>query len=360
MALLCVAGMVLEKIVADQIESYFEKNRLLGEYQFGFRRNKSTVSEMLTLYETLQEAKDQGLHSLVILYDLSAAFDTIEPKVLLQKLEIYGFDQNSRSWMESYLTGRSQIATVGGQFSQPVELNFGSPQGSRLSPLLFIILMADLDLWSTGGELSQFADDTQSSLMKNSEEELRKAAKEESEAVVSHFGANNLVNNADKAALLYNKSGKGDTISMEIAGETITSVPSEKLLGLHFSSAIDWKVHIEKTIHKLNQRLGILRRLQCKIPRSKLKIIAEAIFTSVARYGIAVYSKPRLHSDPIGEDMHKLQVTQNKMFRLLDGKSKKDKVSVQKIAKKFEMMSINQLTFLWRLTRFSTLEPQTN
>ena len=246
--------------------------------------------------------------------------------------------------MESYLTGRSQIATVGGQFSQPVELNFGSPQGSRLSPLLFIILMADLDLWSTGGELSQFADDTQSSLMKNSEEELRKAAKEESEAVVSHFGANNLVNNADKAALLYNKSGKGDTISMEIAGETITSVPSEKLLGLHFSSAIDWKVHIEKTIHKLNQRLGILRRLQCKIPRSKLKIIAEAIFTSVARYGIAVYSKPRLHSDPIGEDMHKLQVTQNKMFRLLDGKSKKDKVSVQKIAKKFEMMSINQLT----------------
>jgi hypothetical protein len=73
-ALLCVAGMVLEKVVADQTESYFESNGLLGEYQFGFRRHKSIVSEMLTLYETLQEAKDQGLHSLVILYDLSAAF----------------------------------------------------------------------------------------------------------------------------------------------------------------------------------------------------------------------------------------------------------------------------------------------
>ena len=55
-------------------------NNLLGEYQFGFRRNKSTVSEMLTLYETLQEAKEQGLHSLVILFDLSAAFDTVEPR----------------------------------------------------------------------------------------------------------------------------------------------------------------------------------------------------------------------------------------------------------------------------------------
>ena len=162
--------------------------------------------------------------------------------------------------------------------------------------------------------------------------------------MVGHFGANNLVNNADKAALLYNKKGKGETITMEIAGETITSVPSEKLLGLHFSSAIDWRVHIDSVILRLNQRLGILRRLRCKLPQQKLKIIADAIFTSVARYGIAVYSKPRLHSDPIVEDLHKLQVTQNKMFRLLDGKSKKDKIKVECLAKKFGMMSINQMT----------------
>ena len=122
-ALLCVAGMVLEKMVADQIESYFESNGLLGEYQFGFRRNKSTVSEMLTLYETLQEAKENSMHSLVILFDLSAAFDTVEPTVLIRKLKIYGFDQNSRSWMESYLTGRSQVATVNGQYSKSVELS---------------------------------------------------------------------------------------------------------------------------------------------------------------------------------------------------------------------------------------------
>ena len=246
--------------------------------------------------------------------------------------------------MESYLTKRSQVAAVDGQYSKAVELNYGTPQGSRLSPLLFIILMADLDLWSTGGELSQFADDTQTSLMTNTEAELRRAAKEEAAAVVGHFGANNLVNNADKAALLYNNKGKGEKITMEIAGENITSVSSEKLLGLHFSSAVDWHVHIDNTVLKLNQRLGILRRLKGKIPLKKLKIIAEAIFTSVARYGIAVYSKPRLHSDPMVEDLHKLQVTQNKLFRLLDGKSKKDKVNVERIAKKFELMSINQMT----------------
>ena len=75
-----------------------------------------------------------------------------------------------------------------------------------------------------------------------------------------------------------------------------------------------------------------------------MKLIADAIYTSVARYGIAVYSKPRLHGDPLSEDLKKLQVAQNKMFRLLDGKSKKDKVNVERIAKKHGLMSINQMT----------------
>ena len=78
-ALLCVAGIVLEKIVADQIEEFFEKHKLFGEFQFGFRRNKSTISELLTLFETIQEAKEDDMKVALVLYDLSAAFDSVEP-----------------------------------------------------------------------------------------------------------------------------------------------------------------------------------------------------------------------------------------------------------------------------------------
>ncbi len=52
-ALLSVAGMILEKVIASQIEQYFEKNRLLGSFQFGFRQNKSTITELLTLFDTI-------------------------------------------------------------------------------------------------------------------------------------------------------------------------------------------------------------------------------------------------------------------------------------------------------------------
>ena len=349
-ALLCVAGMVLEKIVADQIERYFESNNLLGTFQFGFRKNRSTVSELLTLFETLQEAREQNKMILQILYDLSAAFDTVEPKVIIEKLKIYGFDYTARRWMYTYLTGRSQITTVGGKQSEPVDLCYGTPQGSRLSPLLFIILMADLDLWTSDSTLSNFADDTQSVIISEDEVSLKQTAKIESQSVVAHFSANNLVNNANKAALLYNNKGKAETITMEIAGEVLKSKTSEKLLGIRVASDLGFKSHIDNLCGKMNQRLSILRRLKNKVPQDKLRIIAGAIFTSVARYGIAVYSKPRLHLEPLREDLHKLQVIQNKMFRLLAGKKLLDKVRVVDLGKKLNMMSINQMTCYHTLT----------
>ena len=321
--------MILEKIVADQIERFFESNNLLGTFQFGFRKNRSTVSELLTLFETLQEASKLNKMILQIIYDLSAAFDTVEPRVIIEKLKIYGFDYTARRWMYTYLTGRSQLTTVGGKQSEPVDLCYGTPQGSRLSPLLFIILMADLDLWTSDSTLSNFADDTQSVIISEDEESLKLTAKMESQSVVAHFSANNLVNNANKAALLYNNKGKAETITMEIAGEVLKSKAFEKLLGVRIASDLGFKSHIDNLCGKMNQRLSILRRLKNKVPQEKLRIIAGAIFTSVARYGIAVYSKPRLHAEPMREDLHKLQVIQNKMFRLLAGKKLLDKVRVE-------------------------------
>ena len=75
--LLAVAGMILEKVVALQIEENFEENNLLGKFQFGFRKYKSTISELLTLFDTILEAKEMKKEIVIILYDLSAAFDTV-------------------------------------------------------------------------------------------------------------------------------------------------------------------------------------------------------------------------------------------------------------------------------------------
>merc|ERR1711884_464458 len=106
--------MVLEKVIANQIEEFFESNNLLGSYQFGFRKKKSTVSELLQLFDSILEAKDNRREIILLMYDLSAAFDTVSHRTLLDKLKIYGFDEHAMKWMESYLEGRTQLVTIQG------------------------------------------------------------------------------------------------------------------------------------------------------------------------------------------------------------------------------------------------------
>ena len=68
-SLLSVPGMALEKIVALQIEEFFEENSILGSFQFGFQRNENTISELLTVFDTLLEAKELKKEIIVLLYD---------------------------------------------------------------------------------------------------------------------------------------------------------------------------------------------------------------------------------------------------------------------------------------------------
>jgi hypothetical protein len=98
--------------VALQIEEFFESNGLLGKFQFRFRRNKSTISEFLTLFDTLLEAKEMKREIMIILYDLSAAFNTMPHQILIEKLRLYGFCQLSIKWMESYLSNRKHFVEV--------------------------------------------------------------------------------------------------------------------------------------------------------------------------------------------------------------------------------------------------------
>ena len=348
-SLLSVAGMILEKIIAMQIEEFFEKNNLFGSFQFGFRKDKSTVSELLTLLDILQSAKQEKKEILLIMYDLSSAFDLVDHKILIAKLKEYGFDSNALKWIESYLKNRKQFVTVAGEMSKTIDINTGVPQGSRLSPLLFICLMADLDLWTKESMITNFADDTQSVIIKDGKEEAVDTARKEANSVIKFFENNNFVNNSDKAAVLYNSEGKGKSTSIEgIGGETVVSTDSEKLLGIHINSNFDWNTHIEKLVIKLKQRMCTLKRIKKRVPKDKLIIIAEAIFNSKIRYGIAAYLIPIFEREDVkmeklSKHAKELQVVQNSMVRVILGLKRANRVNMKEQRKKINMLSVNQM-----------------
>ena len=294
------------------------------------------------------EAKLDKKEICLILYDLSAAFDTVCPKVLAEKLRIYGFQDQAMSWIESYLSGRRQAVSMDGEVSEEIDVTLGTPKGSRLSPLLFLILMSDLNLHVDESSLTNFADDTQSCIVCDSQEEMKKIAQKESTEVVSFFKGINLVNNATKATILYNSKGKSETITIEnIGGATLTSKHSEKLLGLNMAASLTWDTHVNKLSLKLRQKLGMLKRIRHKVGRHKLQIIGEAIFTSKIRYGIALYGTPKFdfssQEQSLDANVQKLQVIQNDYIRVICNLKRADHVVMKTVREKLRMMSVNQL-----------------
>ena len=215
--LLSVAGMILERVVALQIEECFEKNKLFPDFQFGFRKKKNTTSELLTLFYTIFEAKEMKKEILVLLYDLSSAFGTVSHNTLLEKVKMYGFCNHSIKWMESYLENRKQKVEVSGKISSYQGINIGTPQGSRFYSLqlLWLTLIHGQKIVSCLILLMILSD--------NRKDLLEKTSKE-ANCVINFFKSNNLVNNPDKAAILFNCKGKGEFITVDnVGGEKLKS-----------------------------------------------------------------------------------------------------------------------------------------
>ena len=111
----------------------------------------------------------------------------------------------------------------------------------------------------------------------------------------------------------------------------LSSTYTEKLLGLHINADLKWNSHIDEISSVLRKRIGILKRIKQKVPAHKLSIIADAIFNSVIRYGIAVYLLPTyekedLKARKLSSETESLQVMQNNMLRTIHGLRIKDRV----------------------------------
>ena len=129
----------------------------------------------------------------------------------------------------------------------------------------------------------------------------------------------------------------------------MNSTYTEKLLGLHINADLKWDTHIDEICSVLRKRIGILKRIKQKIPTDKLIIIADAIFNSVIRYGIAVYLVPTydkedLKARKLSSETYTLQVMQNNMLRSIHGLKISDRGNMLELRTKIKIMSINQMT----------------
>ena len=114
-------------------------NEIFEKHQSAYRKCHNTETALVKITNDLLLAADDKKISILALLDLSAAFDTLNHCIMLNRLKSFGFDHTVLDWFSSYLSDRSQCVKINDIFSNDVILPFGVPQGSVLGPLLYTI-----------------------------------------------------------------------------------------------------------------------------------------------------------------------------------------------------------------------------
>ena len=293
-SLLLTISKILEKVIYVRVYGFMQSTKQITDNQFGFRENHSCSDAIIDLCAEIIKNNERGLHTACIFLDLSKAFDTLSHTILLQKLERYGIRGITLDWFKSYLTGRklrSKVAVSPGSthcYSDYYDVTIGTPQGSCLGPLLFLIYINDLNLNLEYCRILLFADDTTIFCGHRNMNYLNWCLSEDLNTINDWFLANKLTLNLDKSHLL--QFGKNTfPIKLNLNNVPITEPDSMKFLGVHLDKDLKWTHHVNCLVNKLKRNLHLLRMGKKLLDIKSLKLVYHAHFESHLLYGLPIW-----------------------------------------------------------------------
>ena len=298
-SLLCISGKVLERIVYNKIIDFIRPK--LSKHQFGFLRNRSCLSQLLTTFATVFEEIDNGAVVDIVYLDFKKAFDTVPHDELLLKLWKIGITGQLWHWFRAYLSDRQHYVKIGNISSSYLPVLSGVPQGSILGPLLFLIYINDLPEQIDYSSCLLFADDTK----------LLGTIRTESDCIELQKDLDALDNWCKLWRLKLNAS-KCTTLKLSLAhsshhrqyqycidGTVIPYQEKQRDLGIIVKNDLSWTEHYNIICRKAYQSLNLIRRTFKQTMTTQVK---RCLYLTLVRSHLAYCSqiwRPRLVKDTL-------------------------------------------------------------
>jgi hypothetical protein len=342
---LSFVGKLIERVVLARLNTHLDEHGLNIPTQSGYKKRHSTETLLLRVVNDLLIASDEKSATVVMLLDLSAAFDTVDHQKLLTILETeIGIKGTALDWFKSFLSGRCQRVKIGDHESQEIIIRFGVPQGSVLGPVLFNLYIRSLysSVTNLKFNIHGYADDHQ--LYKNftiAEEystmviDVRECFDQVSEWMNRHF----LQLNASKTEIIV--FGSPSVLSeLSINGvflkhdACVRLSPVVKNLGFRLDSALTFKHQVSKLKSTCFTTLRNINKMKTILTTKQLQILVQAVVVSLLDYCNGLYFEC---SQSL---INQLQLIQNKACRVIFGLKNKD--SVEEKMKSMHWLKVEQ------------------
>ena len=251
-----------ERVLRKHIVSYMDENGLFNQGQHGFRHGRSCLSQLIAHFDHITQLLEKGQNVDVVYLDFAKAFDKVDYSMTMKKLQSIGISGKLGRWIYTFLTDRKQAVLVNGEKGTPFDVLSGVPQGSVLGPLLFLVLISDIDSNITSAFLSSFADDTRVAKGIISEDDVI-ALQSDLQAIYRWAEENNMEFNSPKFECLRygNNSGIKENSSYTTpTGDPIKIVESAKDLGITMSSSGTFRKQISNVTNTASQLCGWVLR----------------------------------------------------------------------------------------------------
>ncbi len=318
---------LVERVVASRLNAHMQHEGLHETLQSAYRKSHSTETALVKITNDLLRTMDRKGCVLLVLLDMSAAFDTVDHEVLLARLHSrMGVSGVALSWFKSYLQGRTQCVTIQGSASPSHEVKFGVPQGSVLGPVLFSAYTSPLgDIMRRHNiDFHFYADDGQ--LYLEFRPVTAPAAVSKMEACIADvrcwLTCNFLQLNDSKTEFLLigSKTQLAQTPINDITiGTTVVPVAaSARNLGAVLDSSCSLQTHVKSVCRSAHYHLRNIGRIRKYLDTDTAKLVVHALVTS---------RLDQLNALLYGVPTHKLQRAQNTAARIITRTHKYDHIT---------------------------------
>ncbi|KMK63758.1 reverse transcriptase [Aspergillus fumigatus Z5] len=292
-SLLATLGKILESVVAERISHAVETYGLLPTSHFGAQKQRSAEQALVLLQEQIYAAWRGRRVVSLISFNVKGAYNRVCKERLLQRMKARGIPEDLLRWVEAFCSERTATIQINGQLSEVQSLpQAGLPQGSPLSPILFLFFNADLvqrQIDSQGGAIA-FVDDFTAWVTGPTAQSNREGIEAIINKALDWEKRSGATFEADKTAIIHftPKAFKSDQGPFTIKGQTVEPKVHVKILGVLMDTRLKYKEHIARAASKGLEAAMELRRLRGLSPATARQLFTATVAPAVD-YGSNVW-----------------------------------------------------------------------